>query len=235
MNYFAAYNQYNPLCVGKLFNTVDEVIEKATITILDYIDDKANDTKSIFGENIESYFRNRIGDKYQFSVYQLSESEGVSYVRTIDLWQIARMSRESQITKGMMSLANEAIRNKVEEKSMLSDYYLTIISNLEQLERVKCSSRARNIITDTYIATIKLSQKTKSKYEVLKYEYVSDINILGIVGNIARGLKSKGDISYYLNLLIWYLWGLAEMAYDIDFVECISEGVNHKIVTRNAN
>ena len=66
---------------------------------------------------------------------------------------------------------------------------------------------------------------------MLKYEYVSDIDILGIVGNIARGLKSKGDISYYLNLLIWYLWGLAEMAYDIDFVECISEGVNHKIAT----
>lgn len=170
MTYFVAYNQYNPLCIGKLFKSVDEAVETATITILNYIDDTANDTRYIFGENIESYFENRIGDKYQFNVYQIEENDAVTYIRTVDLWQIARMSRESMITKGMIGIANDAINTKLVDASKLSDYYFRIITNIDQLQRITCSGRAGDIIIDTYTSIIQLGFLKMSKYEVLKYE-----------------------------------------------------------------
>lgn len=228
MKYFAAYNQYNKLSIGKLFNSVDEVVEAATITLLDYIDDKSNETAEIFGMDIETYFEERIGDKYQFSVYQFAEDDAISYVRTTDLWRVARMSRESLITKGMLSISNDIIRTELNESTSVAEYYLRIVSNLENLQRIVCSERAREFIVDTYISIIKLGQITDIKREVLKYEYYPNIDLFEVLGTIARGLLAGDDISHTLNVLIYYIWGLAEMVYEIDFVECISEEVKHR-------
>lgn len=228
MKYFAAYNQDNRLSIGKLFNSVDEVVEAATITLLDYFDDKSNETTEIFGMDIEAYFEERIGDKYQFSVYQFDEDDAISYVRTTDLWRVARNSQESIITKGMLTISNNTIRTELIEPTSVAEYYLRIVSNLENLQRIVYADRAREFIVDTYISIIKLGQITDIKREVLKYEYYPQMDLIEVLGTIARGLLEGNDISHTLNILIYYIWGLAEMVYEIDFVECISEEVKHR-------
>lgn len=54
MKYFAAYDQINKVKIGNLYNSIDEVLEAATITILEFFDDKSNKTKEVFGADAES-------------------------------------------------------------------------------------------------------------------------------------------------------------------------------------
>lgn len=228
MKYFAAYDQINKVKIGNLYNSIDEVLEAATITILEFFDDKSNKTKEVFGVDAESYFNSRIGDMYSFSIYQIDENDAISYIRTADLWQIARLSRDSYIIKGVLSISNDTINTEFIEAITVTEYYLRIVSNLENLQRVVCTKRATMLIVDTYISIIRIKDILNIKDDVLEYQYYPDLDTFEQLGLIARGMLSGYDISFSLNLLIYYIWGLTEINFDTDFVKCISEGVKDR-------
>ena len=228
MKYFAAYDQINKVKIGNLYNSIDEVLEAATITILEFFDDKSNKTKEVFGADAESYFNSRIGDMYRFSIYQIDENDAISYIRTTDLWQIARLSRESYIIKGVLSISNDTINTEFIEATTVSEYYLRIVSNLENLQRVVCTKRATMLIVDTYISIIRIKDILNIKDDILEYQYYPDLDTFEQLGLIARGMLSGYDISFSLNLLIYYIWGVTEINFDIDFVKCISDGVKER-------
>ncbi|MFL2140897.1 hypothetical protein [Ruoffia sp. FAM 26254] len=228
MKYFAAYEQINKLKIGNLYNSIDEVLEAATVTILEFFDDKSNKTKEVFGVDAESYFNSRIGDMYSFSIYQIDGNDAISYIRTADLWQIARLSRDTYIIKGVLSISNDTINTEFIEAITVTEYYLRIVSNLENLQRVVCTKRATMLIVDTYISIIRIKDILNIKDDVLEYQYYPDLDTFEQLGLIARGMLSGYDISFSLNLLIYYIWGLTEINFDIDFVKCISDGVKDR-------
>src|SRR5699024_6567865 len=151
-----------------------------------------------------------------FSIYQIDENDAISYIRTTDLWQIARLSRESYIIKGVLSISNDTINTEFIEATTVSEYYLRIVTKLENLQGVVCTKRATMLIVDTYIYIIRIKDILNIKDDILEYQYYPDLDTFEQLGLIARGMLSGYDISFSLNLLIYYIWGVTEINFDID-------------------
>lgn len=203
---------------GRLFDSVDDAIVKGVVSLLEFFENKGNDTSEVFGMDIRAFYQDQsLHPSFIVASYN-PENNIISPIREIDLIDMVNNKNpnillSNQCIPSIKELTSFILGHaKCDGETILNEteLFYNVVSLLPLANATNSYDILSFLLPEIYQSLVMLAQLKGIQFSELSFMPFNFNQIINQVGSLAYALQFNHDISNTILELIASLIVMAE-------------------------